>query len=116
MVRGISDSPAAEAATISASCTIDRTFSAPINATSFTATNLTPNTTYYFRIRGTNLEGEGAPLVASVTTAQQNTRPSAPTNLTARQKDLLKEFEKAGKTSPESEGFFSKVKEMFSGD
>ena len=64
--------------------TIDRTFSAPINATSFTATNLAPNTTYYFRIRGTNLEGEGAPLVATVTTAQQNTRPSAPTNLTAR--------------------------------
>ena len=28
----------------------------------------------------------------------------------------LKEFEKAGKTSPESEGFFSKVKEMFGGD
>ncbi|MBS0540638.1 MAG: molecular chaperone DnaJ, partial [Proteobacteria bacterium] len=39
-----------------------------------------------------------------------------PVNLTAKQKDLLKEFEKAGsKTSPESEGFFSKVKEMFSG-
>jgi molecular chaperone DnaJ len=39
-----------------------------------------------------------------------------PTNLTAKQKELLKEFEKAGKTSPESEGFFSKVKEMFGGD
>ena len=38
-----------------------------------------------------------------------------PTNLTSRQKELLKEFEKAGKTSPESEGFFSKVKEMFGG-
>jgi molecular chaperone DnaJ len=39
-----------------------------------------------------------------------------PVNLTAKQKDLLKEFEKAGsKTSPESEGFFSKVKEMFGG-
>jgi molecular chaperone DnaJ len=38
-----------------------------------------------------------------------------PTNLTPKQKELLKEFEKAGKTSPESEGFFSKVKEMFGG-
>ena len=36
--------------------------------------------------------------------------------LTPKQKELLKEFEKAGKTSPESEGFFSKVKEMFGGD
>jgi molecular chaperone DnaJ len=39
-----------------------------------------------------------------------------PTNLTARQKELLREFEKAGKTSPEADGFFSKVKEMFGGD
>ena len=39
-----------------------------------------------------------------------------PTNLTPKQKELLKEFENAGKTSPESEGFFSKVKEMFGGD
>ncbi len=38
-----------------------------------------------------------------------------PTNLTAKQKELLKEFEKAGKTSPEADGFFSKVKEMFGG-
>ena len=39
-----------------------------------------------------------------------------PVNLTAKQKELLKEFEKAGKTSPETEGFFTKVKEMFGGD
>ena len=42
-----------------------------------------------------------------------------PVNLTAKQKELLKEFEAAGKgngTSPESEGFFNKVKEMFGGD
>jgi molecular chaperone DnaJ len=42
-----------------------------------------------------------------------------PVNLTARQKELLKEFDAAGKgngTSPESEGFFNKVKEMFGGD
>ena len=38
-----------------------------------------------------------------------------PTNLTSKQKELLKEFEKAGRTSPESDGFFSKVKEMFGG-
>ena len=37
--------------------------------------------------------------------------------LAAKQKELLKEFEKAGsKTSPEAEGFFTKVKEMFGGD
>jgi molecular chaperone DnaJ len=38
-----------------------------------------------------------------------------PTNLTAKQKELLKEFEKAGQTSPQAEGFFTKVKEMFGG-
>jgi molecular chaperone DnaJ len=37
-----------------------------------------------------------------------------PVNLTARQKELLKEFDKAGKhTSPESEGFFAKVKDLW---
>jgi molecular chaperone DnaJ len=39
-----------------------------------------------------------------------------PMNLTKRQRELLEEFEKAGgaeKTSPESEGFFAKVKEFF---
>jgi molecular chaperone DnaJ len=39
-----------------------------------------------------------------------------PMNLTKRQKELLEEFEKASedaKTSPESEGFFAKVKEFF---
>ncbi|RJF89718.1 molecular chaperone DnaJ [Oleomonas cavernae] len=38
-----------------------------------------------------------------------------PVNLSAKQKDLLKEFEKAGGkgTSPESEGFFAKVKELW---
>lgn len=40
-----------------------------------------------------------------------------PVNLTKRQKELLEEFDKAGsdKTSPESAGFFAKVKEMFEG-
>ena len=39
-----------------------------------------------------------------------------PVNLTKRQQELLREFEKAGehaKTHPESEGFFAKVKEFF---
>ncbi len=39
-----------------------------------------------------------------------------PVNLTKRQKDLLREFEAAGKgrrTSPESEGFFARVKEFW---
>ncbi len=39
-----------------------------------------------------------------------------PMNLTAKQRDLLKEFEKAGgskPTSPESDGFFSRVKELW---
>lgn len=39
-----------------------------------------------------------------------------PVNLTKKQRDLLNEFDKAGKrdeTSPESEGFFAKVKELW---
>ena len=39
-----------------------------------------------------------------------------PVNLTKRQQELLREFEKEGKgrsTSPESEGFFAKVKEFW---
>ena len=38
-----------------------------------------------------------------------------PVNLTKRQQELLREFEKAGekeKTNPESEGFFARVKEF----
>ncbi|MBX5494816.1 MAG: molecular chaperone DnaJ, partial [Bryobacteraceae bacterium] len=39
-----------------------------------------------------------------------------PVNLTKKQQELLREFEKAGehdKTSPESAGFFTRVKEFF---
>ncbi|MEX2649108.1 MAG: molecular chaperone DnaJ [Alphaproteobacteria bacterium] len=37
-----------------------------------------------------------------------------PMNLTPKQRELLKEFEKAGKnTSPEAEGFFAKVKDLW---
>ena len=39
-----------------------------------------------------------------------------PVNLNKKQQELLREFEKAGeegKTSPESEGFFARVKELW---
>ena len=63
------------------------------------------------------LRGKGMPIVRSTQRGDMyiEINVETPTNLTARQKELLKEFEKAGKTSPESEGFFSKVKEMFGG-
>ena len=67
---------------------------------------------HQFRMRG-----KGMPIVRSAQRGDMyiEINVETPTNLTARQKELLKEFEKAGKTSPESEGFFSKVKEMFGG-
>jgi molecular chaperone DnaJ len=64
------------------------------------------------------LRGKGMPIVRSSQKGDMyiEIMVETPVNLTAKQKDLLKEFEKAGsKTSPESEGFFSKVKEMFGG-
>ena len=64
------------------------------------------------------LRGKGMPIVRSSQRGDMyiEINVETPTNLTAQQKELLKEFEKAGKTSPEAEGFFSKVKEMFGGD
>jgi molecular chaperone DnaJ len=63
------------------------------------------------------LRGKGMPIVRSTQRGDMyiEINVETPTNLTAKQKELLKEFEKAGKTSPASEGFFSKVKEMFGG-
>ena len=63
------------------------------------------------------LRGKGMPIVRSAQRGDMyiEINVETPTNLTPKQKELLKEFEKAGKTSPESEGFFSKVKEMFGG-
>ena len=63
------------------------------------------------------LRGKGMPIVRSAQRGDMyiEINVETPTNLTAKQKELLKEFERAGKTSPESEGFFSKVKEMFGG-
>ncbi|TAJ86314.1 MAG: molecular chaperone DnaJ [Reyranella sp.] len=67
---------------------------------------------HQFRMRG-----KGMPIVRSSQRGDMyiEINVETPTNLTSKQKELLKEFEKAGKTSPESEGFFSKVKEMFGG-
>ncbi len=65
------------------------------------------------------LRGKGMPVVRSTQRGDMYIEigVETPVNLTAKQKELLKEFENAGsKTSPESEGFFSKVKEMFGGD
>jgi molecular chaperone DnaJ len=61
------------------------------------------------------LRGKGMPIVRSAQRGDMyiEITVETPTNLTPKQKELLKEFEKAGKTSPESEGFLSKVKEMF---
>jgi len=64
------------------------------------------------------LRGKGMPVVRSTQRGDMyiEINVETPTNLTAKQKELLKEFEKAGsKTSPEAEGFFTKVKEMFGG-
>ncbi len=64
------------------------------------------------------LRAKGMPIVRSSQRGDMyiEITVETPTNLTSKQKELLKEFETAGKTSPESEGFFSKVKEMFGGD
>ena len=63
------------------------------------------------------LRAKGMPIVRSSQRGDMyiEITVETPTNLTSKQKELLKEFETAGKTSPESEGFFSKVKEMFGG-
>jgi molecular chaperone DnaJ len=64
------------------------------------------------------LRAKGMPVIRSTQRGDMyiEVTVETPTNLTSKQKELLKEFEKAGKTSPEAEGFFTKVKEMFGGD
>ena len=64
------------------------------------------------------LRAKGMPIMRSTQRGDMyiEVTVETPTNLTSKQKELLKEFEKAGKTSPEAEGFFTKVKEMFGGD
>jgi molecular chaperone DnaJ len=65
------------------------------------------------------LRGKGMPIMRSSQHGDMyiEIMVETPVNLTTKQKELLKEFDKAGggKTSPESDGFFSKVKEMFGG-
>ncbi len=63
------------------------------------------------------LKGKGMPALrgGSFGDLYINAVVETPVNLSAKQKELLKEFEKAGGkgTSPESEGFFAKVKELW---
>ncbi|HAJ48694.1 MAG TPA: molecular chaperone DnaJ, partial [Alphaproteobacteria bacterium] len=56
--------------------------------------------------------GQGAPGDMFVEIAVET-----PVNLTKKQVELLKEFEKAGtqQNNPESHGFFQRVKEFFDG-
>jgi molecular chaperone DnaJ len=66
---------------------------------------------HQFRLKGKGMvpmrgQGRGDMIVQAMI--------ETPVNLTAKQKELLKEFDKSGKhTSPESEGFFAKVKELW---
>ncbi len=64
------------------------------------------------------LKGKGMSILRSQTRGDMmiETFVEAPRNLSAKQKDLLKQFDSEGKpgsNSPESEGFFSKVKELW---
>ncbi|MEM7568696.1 MAG: molecular chaperone DnaJ [Pseudomonadota bacterium] len=68
-----------------------------------------------FRMRGKGMPTiSGGPLGDMIVRAQVET----PVNLTARQRELLEEFgeierSEAGKSSPQSDGFFSRVKELW---
>src|SRR3954454_1957427 len=64
------------------------------------------------------LRGKGMPVLRSAVRGDMYIQAviETPVNLTKRQQELLREFEKAGekeKTNPESEGFFARVKEFF---
>jgi len=65
------------------------------------------------------LKGKGMPVLRSKTRGDMyiQVEIETPKNLTRKQKDILKEFEKASsdQTNPESSGFFSRVKEFFDG-
>jgi molecular chaperone DnaJ len=67
---------------------------------------------------GFRLRGKGMPLLRGQSRGDLFVEAivETPVNLTKRQQELLREFEKAGtaeKTSPESAGFFGKVKELW---
>ncbi len=63
------------------------------------------------------LKGKGMPVLRSAARGDMYIQAiiETPVNLTKRQQELLREFEKAGNrgTHPESEGFFARVKEFF---
>ena len=63
------------------------------------------------------LRGKGMTVLRSPTRGDMYVHAvvETPVNLTKRQQELLREFEKegGGKTNPESEGFFARVKEFF---
>jgi molecular chaperone DnaJ len=65
------------------------------------------------------LKGKGMPVLRSTMTGDMyiQVEVETPKNLTRRQRELLEEFEKESRreTSPESHGFFSRVKEFFEG-
>ena len=67
------------------------------------------------------LRGKGFSVLRSAARGDMYVQVSVetPQNLTKKQRELLEEFEaeavKAGRTSPESEGFFAKVKEFWDG-
>ena len=65
------------------------------------------------------LKGKGMPVLRSKTIGDMyiQVEVETPKSLTRRQRDLLEEFERESHkdTSPQSAGFFSKVKEFFEG-
>ena len=65
------------------------------------------------------LKGKGMPVLRSKVTGDMYIQVDVetPKNLTRRQRELLEEFEKAShkETSPESHGFFARVKDFFEG-
>jgi len=65
------------------------------------------------------LKGKGMPVMRSKTTGDMyiQVEVETPKNLTRKQKDILKDFDKASSdsTNPDSSGFFSRMKEFFEG-
>lgn len=65
------------------------------------------------------LKGKGMPVLRSAVTGDMyiQVEVETPKNLTRKQRDLLEEFDRESRkeTSPESHGFFSRVKEFFEG-
>jgi molecular chaperone DnaJ len=66
------------------------------------------------------LKGKGMPVLRSSVTGDMyiQVEVETPKNLTRRQRELLEEFEREShrETSPESSGFFARVKDFFGGD